>query len=83
MKMEQRSCSVGEICSFKPIDENHPIRLQGSFISDDDVERIVNLSKNKQKRIMTMPLSPGEVSESDFDGGMGGSDEGDPLFEED
>ena len=26
---------------FKPIDENHPVRLQGSFISDDDVERIV------------------------------------------
>ena len=31
---------------------------------------------------MMMPSSPGEVSESDFDGGMGGSDEGDPLFEE-
>jgi len=30
---------------FKPIDENHPVRLQGSFISDDDVERIVNFIK--------------------------------------
>ena len=32
---------------FKPIDENHPIRLQGSFISDDDVERIVNFVKEQ------------------------------------
>ena len=31
---------------FKPIDENHPVRLQGSFISDDDVERIVGFVKN-------------------------------------
>ena len=30
---------------FKPIDENHPVRLQGSFISDDDVERIVSFIK--------------------------------------
>ena len=54
---------------FKPIDENHPIRLQGSFISDDDVERIVNFVK--------------EQAEADYDdAGMGSSDEGDPLFEE-
>ena len=41
---------------FKPIDENHPIRLQGSFISDDDVERLSTLSKSRQKLIMMMPL---------------------------
>ncbi len=33
---------------FKPIDENHPVRLQGSFISDDDVERIVTFIKDQQ-----------------------------------
>ena len=32
---------------FKPIDENHPVRLQGSFISDDDVERIVTFIKDQ------------------------------------
>ena len=32
---------------FKPIDENHPVRLQGSFISDDDVERIVTFIKGQ------------------------------------
>jgi len=67
---------------FKPIDENHPIRLQGSFISDDDVERIVNFVKEQAEADYDDAFDPGEVSESDFDGGMGGSDEGDPLFEE-
>ena len=67
---------------FKPIDENHPIRLQGSFISDDDVERIVNFVKEQTEADYDDAFDPGEVSESDFDGGMGGSDEGDPLFEE-
>ena len=67
---------------FKPIDENHPIRLQGSFISDDDVERIVNFVKEQAEADYDDAFDPGEVFESDFDGGMGGSDEGDPLFEE-
>ena len=67
---------------FKPIDENHPIRLQGSFISDDDVERIVNFVKEQAEADYDDAFDPGEVSESDFDGGMGSSDEGDPLFEE-
>ena len=67
---------------FKPIDENHPVRLQGSFISDDDVERIVNFVKEQAEADYDDAFDPGEVSESDFDGGMGGSDEGDPLFEE-
>ena len=67
---------------FKPIDENYPIRLQGSFISDDDVERIVNFVKEQAEADYDDAFDPGEVSESDFDGGMGGSDEGDPLFEE-
>lgn len=67
---------------FKPIDENHPIRLQGSFISDDDVERIVNFVKEQAEADYDDAFDPGEVSELDFDGGMGGSDEGDPLFEE-
>ena len=67
---------------FKPIDENHPIRLQGSFISDDDVERIVNFVKEQAEADYDDAFDPGEVSESDLDGRMGGSDEGDPLFEE-
>ena len=66
---------------FKPIDENHPVRLQGSFISDEDVERIVAFVKNQAEADYDDSFDPGEVSESDMESG-GGDDEGDPLFEE-
>ena len=66
---------------FKPIDENHPVRLQGSFISDEDVERIVAFVKNQAEADYDDSFDPGEVSESDMESG-GGADEGDPLFEE-
>ncbi len=66
---------------FKPIDENHPVRLQGSFIADEDVERIVAFVKNQAEADYDDSFDPGEVSESDMESG-GGDDEGDPLFEE-
>ena len=66
---------------FKPIDENHPVRLQGSFISDDDVERIVGFVKDQADADYDDNFDPGEVSESDLKSG-GGAQEGDPLFED-
>lgn len=66
---------------FKPIDENHPVRLQGSFISDDDVECIVNFIKAQADADYDESFDPGEVSENEgeFSDGDAG---GDPLFEE-
>ena len=66
---------------FKPIDENHPVRLQGSFISDDDVELIVNFIKAQADADYDESFDPGEVSENEgeFSDGESG---GDPLFEE-
>ena len=66
---------------FKPIDENHPVRLQGSFISDDDVERIVNFIKAQADADYDDSFDPGDVpdNEGDFSDGEAG---GDPLFEE-
>ncbi|VKV04548.1 DNA translocase, cell division protein [Streptococcus pneumoniae] len=66
---------------FKPIDENHPVRLQGSFISDDDVDRIVNFIKAQADADYDESFDPGEVSENEgeFSDGDAG---GDPLFEE-
>ncbi len=66
---------------FKPIDENHPVRLQGSFISDDDVESIVNFIKAQADADYDESFDPGEVSENEgeFSDGESG---GDPLFEE-
>ena len=67
---------------FKPIDENHPVRLQGSFISDDDVERIVSFIKEQAEADYDESFDPGEVSEDDNSNGNGGNSEGDPLFED-
>lgn len=66
---------------FKPIDENHPVRLQGSFISDEDVERIVTFVKNQAEADYDDNFDPGEVSENDMDSGSE-REQGDPLFEE-
>ena len=65
---------------FKPI-ENHPVRLQGSFISDDDVERIVNYIKAQADADYDESFDPGEVSETEGESGTG-DEGGDPLFEE-
>lgn len=85
MKMGQKNYLDAGICFFKPIDENHPVRLQGSFISDDDVERIVTFIKGQASANYDESFDPGEVSENDFGSGSStnsGSLEGDPLFEE-
>ena len=66
---------------FKPIDENHSVRLQGSFISDDDVERIVNYIKAQADADYDESFDPGEVSENEGEFSDGDSG-GDPLFEE-
>lgn len=67
---------------FKPIDENHPVRLQGSFISDDDVEVIVNFIKHQAEAEYDEAFDPGEVTEGEFETGSGDGSSGDPLFEQ-
>ncbi|MGQ7318971.1 DNA translocase FtsK [Streptococcus suis] len=68
---------------FHPIGESAPMRLQGSFISDDDVERIVQFVKEQADAEYDDTFDPGEVSDGDSDfGGNGGTNEGDPLFNE-
>ena len=69
---------------FSPIGESHPVRLQGSFISDGDVEAIVTFIKNQAEAEYDETFDPGEVSDADFDSGSAasGDDGGDPLFEE-
>ncbi|TCD46128.1 DNA translocase FtsK [Streptococcus sp. X16XC17] len=68
---------------FHPIGQSAPMRLQGSFISDDDVERIVTFIKDQAEAEYDENFDPGEVSENDSDSsGNGGATEGDPLFAE-
>lgn len=66
---------------FHPIGESAPVRLQGSFISDDDVERIVNFVKEQAEADYDETFDPGEVAEGEGDAGFG-DEGGDPLFNE-
>ncbi|MGQ7462341.1 DNA translocase FtsK [Streptococcus suis] len=66
---------------FHPIGESAPVRLQGSFISDDDVERIVSFVKEQAEAEYDDSFDPGEVAEGEADTGFGDAG-GDPLFNE-
>ena len=67
---------------YKHIDKNHPVRLQGSFISDEDVEGIVSFIKKQADSDYDDSFDPGEVSDDAGSAGNSGEYEGDPLFEE-
>lgn len=72
---------------FKPIDENHALRLQGAFLSDDDVASVVAFIKDQASADYDDTFDPGEVAEDDtrsFDGNNSATatDSGDPLFEQ-
>lgn len=47
---------------YKPIDANYPIRVQGAFLSDEDVECLVNFVKNQQEVHYNQQFNPGEIS---------------------
>ncbi|MBR6894926.1 MAG: DNA translocase FtsK [Lactococcus sp.] len=72
---------------FKPIDENHALRLQGAFLSDEDVASVVSFIKDQASADYDDTFDPGEVAEDDarsFDGNSAAAvtDSGDPLFED-
>ncbi len=67
---------------FKPIDENHPVRLQGAFLSDDDVEAVVTFIKDQSEVQYDESFDPGEVDENQVGTGASNTGSGDPLFEE-
>ncbi|MFK4946828.1 DNA translocase FtsK [Lactococcus formosensis subsp. formosensis] len=67
---------------FKPIDENHPVRLQGAFLSDADVESVVNFIKNQSQADYDESFDPGEAEEDSSRGTAGPANSVDPLFEE-
>jgi S-DNA-T family DNA segregation ATPase FtsK/SpoIIIE len=68
---------------FKPIDDNHASRLQGPFLSDDDVEHVVDFIKDQAEADYDEAFDPGEVAEDDANP-FAGADSGnarDPLFD--
>lgn len=54
---------------FKPMDENLPIRLQGAFISEDEIKRIVDATVEQQKAQYDekLTIADGKVNHSSED----------------
>lgn len=52
---------------FEPIDQNKPIRIQGAFISDHDVESVVDFIKNERPAEYDdqMMVSDAEIQEEE------------------
>ena len=65
---------------FKPIDENHPVRLQGAFLSDADVESVVNFIKNQSQADYDESFDPGEAEEDSSRGTAAPSNSADPCL---
>jgi S-DNA-T family DNA segregation ATPase FtsK/SpoIIIE len=63
---------------FVPMGENHPIRIQGAFVSDEEVTKIVDFVINQQKANYQMTLDQLEEMQKNFEA----SDEGDVLYDE-
>lgn len=73
---------------YKPMDDNTPIRIQGSFVSDDEIERVVNFVKEncnppKYNEKFTN-LDSASSSEGNYSGDASGNGGGvkDVLYDE-
>jgi S-DNA-T family DNA segregation ATPase FtsK/SpoIIIE len=73
---------------YKPMDENAPTRIQGSFVSDGEIARVVEFIKEKSTgprysddfNNLTTSTNSGSVGESS--GGLGEEDKKDVLYDE-
>lgn len=63
---------------FQPIDKNKPIRVQGAFISDQDVEAVVNFIKEERPAEYDESMV---VSDAEMEAAQEAEDT-DPLFDE-
>lgn len=62
---------------YMPLGENKPIRVQGAFLTDEEVERIVDFVKNQQEVEYDEAMMPSENTTA-----AGGSEPEDELFYE-
>ncbi|MBR2678632.1 MAG: cell division protein FtsK [Bacilli bacterium] len=71
---------------FLPIGMNSPIRIQGSFITDDEIERIINFTKEQQEASYDdslMKLDEAKLDSADSNGEVAGNgSSGDELYDE-
>ena len=70
---------------FKPMGQNNPTRIQGNFISDEEIENVIAyVSKQQSSQYNeSMTVAQGSVSGGGASGGTGGGGEDDdPLYNE-
>lgn len=60
-------------------DSSKPVRIQGAFLSDDEVEKVVDFVKSQSEAQYDPNMTPSEVSSQ---GGSSSADEADPLYKE-
>ena len=68
---------------YLPMGQNSPTRIQGCFITDEEIEKIINHVKSQQQPVYDETLD--KVSSSGSSDGIGsgpGGDDDDPLYNE-
>ena len=66
---------------FLPMGSNTPTRIQGCFISDDEIRRVINAVCEEQKASYDESFTKLQ-EESSTTGGLDASDGGDPMYDE-
>ena len=69
---------------YKPMGENVPTRIQGNFISDEEIERVIAYVKKEQVAQYDESITKANSSsgEGGYNGGGNGEDDDDPLYNE-
>ncbi|MBO5475942.1 MAG: DNA translocase FtsK 4TM domain-containing protein [Bacilli bacterium] len=69
---------------YKPMGENVPIRIQGNFISDDEIERVISYVSKEQVAQYDESLTKANASSGSSGEGSSGyeNDDDDPLYNE-
>ncbi|MDR1473520.1 MAG: DNA translocase FtsK [Lactobacillales bacterium] len=67
---------------YKPIDGNNPLRVQGAFLSDEEVECLVDFVKNQQEVNYNERFDPGEITQSSPSDNGASNNDHDEYFEE-
>ena len=60
-------------------DSSKPVRIQGAFLSDEEVEKVVDYVKSQSEAQYNPNMTPSEVSSQ---GGVSSDDEVDPIYKE-
>ena len=60
-------------------DSSKPVRIQGAFLSDEEVEKVVDYVKSQSEAQYDPNMTPSEVSSQ---GGVSSDDEVDPIYKE-